>query len=101
MLEKSNPEKANDASSNDLTEQLGLRFQIVNIIDDTHAEHDEDANRNADPVDLIAEPSLQRCGPTPEVRTYERERESSNHAAEDGNTTIRGIGCMFTRRALG
>ena len=71
------------ASSNDLPEQLGLRLQIVDIIDDTHAKHDEDANRNADPVDLVAEPSLQGCGPTPEVRTCERERESSNHTAKD------------------
>ena len=33
---------------------------------------------------------MQRGGPTPEVRTYECERESSNHAAEDGNTTHTG-----------
>ena len=92
--------KGHDASGNDLPEQLGLRPQIVDIIDDTHAEHDEDANRNTDPVDLVAEPSLKRCGPTPKVRTYQCERESSNHTTEDRNTAHTGDGLhVHTARA--
>lgn len=80
------PRSCHHARSNDLSEQLDLRFEVVDVISDAHAEHDHDTDGNADIVHLRAKAFLERGVPAPLAHADGRDDDRCSQAAEYSDT---------------